>query len=81
MASLKNSNMPFAVGMLSLATSGLWTGIYGGLYALTAWLAPVWLVPMMAVAFLLTLAGHLALLPTVAAQLDRRRDVLVERLG
>jgi len=81
MASLKNSNMPFAVGMLSLATSGLWTGIYGGLYALTAWLAPVWLVPVMAVAFLLTLAGHLALLPTVAAQLDRRRDVLVERLG
>ena len=41
MDSLKNSNMPFAVGMLSLATSGLWTGLFGGIYALAAWLAPV----------------------------------------
>lgn len=79
--SLKNSNMPFAVGMLSLATSGLWTGLFGGLYALVAWLAPAWLVPAMALAFLLTLAAHLALLPMAAAYLDRRREVLVERLG
>jgi hypothetical protein len=81
MDSLKNSNMPFAVGMLSLATSGLWTGIFGGLYALLAWLAPGWLVPAMALAFTLTLGAHFALLPTVAAFLDRRREVLVERLG
>jgi hypothetical protein len=81
MDSLKNSNMPFAVGMLSLATSGLWTGLFGGLYALVAWLAPLWLVPVMILAFGLTLATHLALLPTVAAFLDRRREVLVERLG
>ncbi|MFZ1375206.1 MAG: hypothetical protein WAS25_01270 [Geothrix sp.] len=79
--SMKNGNMPFAVGMLSLATSGLWTGLFGGLYALTAWLAPAWLVPVMGLAFLLTLAAHFALLPTLAAFLDRRREVLVERLG
>lgn len=81
MDSMKNSNMPFAVGMLSLATSGLWTGLFGGLYALAAWLAPLWLVPLMALAFLATLAIHLAILPSAAAFLDRRREVLVERLG
>jgi hypothetical protein len=81
MDSLKNSNMPFAVGMLSLATSGLWTGIFGGLYALMAWLASAWLVPVMALAFACALGAHFALLPMVAAFLDRRREVLVERLG
>ncbi len=81
MDSLKNSNMPFAVVMLSLATSGLWTSLFGGAYALLAWLAPAWLVPTMALLFLLTLAAHLALLPLAAAYLDRRREVLVERLG
>jgi len=81
MDSLKNSNMPFAVGMLSLAASGLWTSLFGGLYALVAWLAPAWLIPAMALAFLVALAAHFALLPVTAAYLDRRREVLVERLG
>jgi len=81
MDTLKNSNMPFVVGLLSLAASGLWTSLFGGVYLLTAWLASAWLVPVMLVAFLLTLAAHLALLPVAAAYLDRRRDVLVERLG
>lgn len=79
--SLKNSNMPFAVGMLSLGTASLWTGLFGGIYALTAWLSPAWLVPVMALAFLLALAAHLALLPTMARYLDARRETLVERLG
>lgn len=79
--SLKNSNMPFAVGMLSLATSGLWTGIFGGLYVLMAWLAPDWLLPALVLAFVCMLVAHFALLSTVAAFLDRRREVLVERLG
>ena len=79
--SMKNSNMPFAVGMLSLATAGLWTSLFGGLYALTAWLAPAWVVPVMGLAFGGTLAAHRALLPGAAAYLDRRREVLVERLG
>jgi len=81
MDSLKNSNMPFAVVMLSLATSGLWTSLFGGAYALMAWLAPAWLVPVMALLFMLALAAHLALLPLAAAYLDRRCEVLVERLG
>lgn len=81
MDSLKNSNMPFAVGLLSLAASGLWTSLFGGLYVLVAWLAPAWLIPAMALAFLAALAAHVALLPVTAAYLDRRREVLVERLG
>ena len=81
MDSLKNNNMPFTLGLLSIAASGLWTSLYGGLYALTAWLAPGWLLPVMGLAFALTLAGHFALLPHAAAFLDRRREVLVERLG
>ena len=81
MNSLKNNAMPFTVVMLSLATSGLWVGLFGGAYALTAWLAPAWLIPVMAPGFLLALAAHFALLPAAAAYLDRRRDVLVERLG
>lgn len=81
MDSLKNSNLPFGVVMLSLASSGVWTSLFGGTYAFTAWFAPAWLVPVMALAFLLTLAAHLALLPTLAAYLDHRREVLVERLG
>ncbi len=81
MDSLKNNNMPFTMGLLSIATSGLWTSLYGGIYALTAWLAPGWLVPVMVLAFALTLAAHLAILPKAAEFLDRRRQVLVERLG
>ena len=79
--SLKNSNMPFTLGMLSIAASGLWTGLYGGAYALLAWLAPAWLVPGLALLFGLTLAAHLALQPAAAAYLHRRREQLVEALG
>jgi hypothetical protein len=35
----------------------------------------------LALAFVCVLGIHFALLPTVAAFLDRRREVLVERLG
>lgn len=81
MDTLKHNNMPFTIGLLSIATSGFWSSVFGGAYALTAWLAPHWLLPVMALLFGLTLTGHLALLPLVAAYLDRRREVLVERLG
>ena len=37
--------------------------------------------PILALAFVLTLGAHLAILPHAAAFLDRRREVLVERLG
>ena len=81
MHSLKNNAMPFPVVMLSLTTSVLWVGLFGGAYALSIWLAPGWLVPVMALGFLLALAAHFALLPAAAAYLDRRREILVERLG
>jgi thiosulfate reductase cytochrome b subunit len=81
MDTLKNNNMPFALGLLSIATSGFWSTLFGGAYALTAWLAPAWLLPVLALLFALTLTAHLALLPLAAAYLDRRREVLVERLG
>lgn len=81
MDSMKNQSLPFSVVLVSLGTSGLWTGLFGGLYVLVAWLAPAWLVPALALAFAATLGAHLALLPLAAAYLDRRREVLVERLG
>jgi len=81
MDTLKNNNMPFALGLLSIATSGFWSTLFGGAYALAAWLAPAWLLPVLALLFALTLTAHLALLPLAAAYLDRRREVLVERLG
>lgn len=79
--SLKNNNMPFLLGLLSVATSGFWTTLFGGAYLLLAWLSPLALVPGMAVLFALVLAVHLGLLPAAAAALDRRRDKLVEALG
>ena len=81
MDSLKNNNMPLALALLSVATSGLWTSLFGGAYALLAWASPALLVPGMAVLFGLTLAAHLLLLPAAAAALDRRREKLVEALG
>jgi hypothetical protein len=81
MDTLRNNNMPFTLALLSLATSGLWSLLFGGAYALAAWLAPAWVLPVMALVFTGTLLAHLALLPAAAAYLDRRREVLVERLG
>lgn len=81
MDSLKNNNMPFALGMLSVATSGFWASLFGGVYALLAWASPPLLVPGMLVLFGLVLAAHLRLLPAAAAALDRRREKLVEALG
>lgn len=81
MDSLKNNNLPFALGLLSVATSGFWASLFGGAYALLAWISPLALVPGMAVLFGLVLTAHLLLLPAAAAALDRRREKLVEALG
>jgi len=81
MDSLKNNNMPFALGLLSMGTSAFWAGLFGGAYALLAWAAPGLLVPGMALLFALVLTAHLLLLPAAAAALDRRREKLVEALG
>ncbi|WP_243288403.1 hypothetical protein [Geothrix terrae] len=81
MDSLKNNNMPFALGLLSMGTSAFWAGLFGGAYALLAWASPRLLVPGMALLFGLVLTAHLLLLPAAAAALDRRREKLVEALG
>lgn len=81
MDSLKNNTMPFAVVLLSVATSGFWASLFGGAYALLAWGSPRLLVPGMALLFGLVLTAHLLLLPAAAAALDRRREKLVEALG
>ncbi|HEY3401366.1 MAG TPA: hypothetical protein VGK03_12115, partial [Geothrix sp.] len=81
MDSLKNNNMPFTLGLLSVATSGFWASLFGGAYALLAWASPRLLVPGMALLFGLVLTAHLLLLPAAAAALDRRREKLVEALG
>ncbi len=81
MDSIKNNNMPFALGLLSMGTSTFWASLFGGAYALLAWAAPRLLVPGMALLFGLVLTAHLLLLPAAAAALDRRREKLVEALG
>ena len=81
MDSLKNNNMPFALGLLSMGTSAFWAGLFGSAYALLAWGSPRLLVPGMALLFGLVLTAHLLLLPAAAAALDRRREKLVEALG
>ncbi len=81
MDSLKNNNLPFALGLLSMGTSAAWAGLFGGAYALLAWAVPRLLVPGMALLFGLVLTAHLLLLPAAAAALDRRREKLVEALG
>lgn len=81
MDSLKNNSMPFALGLLSMGTSAVWAGLFGGAYALLAWSSPRLLVPGMALLFGLVLTAHLLLLPAAAAALDRRREKLVEALG
>ncbi len=81
MDSLKNNNMPIALGLLSMGTSAFWAGLFGSAYALLAWAWPRLLVPGMALLFGLVLTAHLLLLPAAAAALDRRREKLVEALG
>lgn len=81
MDSIKNNNLPFALGLLSMGTSAFWAGTFGGAYALLAWASPRLLVPGMALLFGLVLTAHLLLLPAAAQALDRRREKLVEALG
>jgi hypothetical protein len=81
MDTLKNNNMPIALGLLSMGTSALWAGLFGGAYVLLAWISPRLLVPGMALLFGLVLTAHLLLLPAAAQALDRRREKLVEALG
>jgi hypothetical protein len=79
--SMKSNQLPFAVAMISLFGSALWSGVLVGLYGLLGWLAPAWQVPGMGLLFALVALGHRALLPHAAAYLERRKETLVEALG
>ena len=79
--SLKNSNQALPVLLLGMAASSLLAGVFGGAYALLAWRAPAWLVPVMALLFGLMILAYRGLLPMAAAFFDTRREKLLEALG
>jgi len=80
--SLKNTNQAQPVVWLGMAATTFGTIFFGGIYVLTAWLAPALLLPVMG----LLLGGSYgvykrAILPATARYLDRRREALVQALG
>jgi hypothetical protein len=79
--SLKNSNVALPVMLVGMAASSTFAALFGGTYALLAWLAPAWLVPGMGALFGLTLLAYLGLLPRAAAYLDSRREQVMAALG
>ncbi|HTL97426.1 MAG TPA: hypothetical protein VL181_01355 [Holophagaceae bacterium] len=78
---LNNSGMPLAAILLSMGTSLGCAALFGGLFALLAWLAPAWLLPGMALAAGAMLLVFRAGLELGAAYLAKHRERLVERLG
>jgi len=78
---LNNSGMPLPMILLSMGTSLGCAGLFGGIFALLAWLAPLWLLPGMALLALGMLFLFRAGLTFSAGYLGRQRERLVERLG
>ncbi len=80
--SLKNNNMAQPVIWLGMAAMLAGTLLFGGIYLLTAWLAPLLLLPVMALLLgLLFLIYSRVILPPAARYLDGRREALVQALG
>jgi hypothetical protein len=80
--SLKNTNQAQPVIWLGMATTTAGTILFGGIYMLVAWLAPLLLLPVMALLLgLMFLIYKRAILPATARYLDARREVLVQALG
>ncbi len=80
--SLKNNNMAQPVIWLGMACTLAGTAVFGGIYLLTAWLAPLLLLPVMALLLgLLYLVYRRVILPAAARYLEGRREVLVQALG
>lgn len=78
---LKSNQMPFPLVVLGLAVSLASAVLFGGTFALLAWLAPAFLLPGMAAWALLCFGIHRSLMPSAAAYLDRRREAIVEAMG
>lgn len=79
--SLKNSNLALPVKFLGVAASTAFAGMFGGAYALLAWLAPAWLVAGMGLLFGLMVVAYRSVLPKAADYLDRRREQVLAALG
>ncbi|MBS1767885.1 MAG: hypothetical protein JST05_10860 [Acidobacteria bacterium] len=78
---LGNGGIPLPMLLLSMATSLACAGLFGGTFALLAWLAPFWLLPGMALIAALMCFVFRAALGIGADHLARHRERLVERLG
>ena len=78
---LNNTGMPLVAILVYMGTSLGCAALFGGLFALLAWLAPAWLLPGMAFAAGAMLLVHRAALELAALYLAKHRERLVERLG
>ena len=80
--SLKNNNMAQPVIWLGMAAMLAGVMVFGGIYLLMVWLAPLLLLPVMAVVLgVLFLVYRAKVLPSAARYLDGRKEVLVQALG
>jgi len=80
--SLRNHNLSPAVVWLGMAATLGGVAFYGGAWALAVWLAPAFLLPVMALLLAGTVLLHRGLvLPLAAQYLDGRREALVHALG
>ena len=78
---LKNNQMPLPLVLLGLGVSLASAVLFGGSYALLAWLEPAFLLPGMLAWAALCFGIHRLLMPQAAAYLDRRREAIVEAMG
>lgn len=80
--SLKNNNMAQPVIWLGMGAMLLGTTLFGGIFVLTAWLAPGLLVVVMALLLgVLFLIYKGVVLPAAAHYLEARKEALVQALG
>lgn len=80
-ATLRNNQMPLPLVLLGVLVSLASTALFGGTYALLAWLAPAFLLPGMLAWAALCFGVHRSLMPQAAAYLDRRREAIVQAMG
>lgn len=79
--SLKSGGVPLLMVLVSLGTTLGCSLLFGGAWALCTWLAPAWLLAVMAGLAGLCGLGYWLVLPLAAAFLNEKREKLVEALG
>ncbi|HET8715482.1 MAG TPA: hypothetical protein VFM16_06645, partial [Holophagaceae bacterium] len=78
---LNNSGLPLLMVLISMGASLGCAALFGGLFAVLAWLSPAWLLPGMLLAAAAMVLVFRAGLEAAGAYLIRHRERLVERLG